>query len=330
MKQEQRNGAVVYVRSATSEQENGTSNLGVQETLCRDYCSQRGWTVEAVFVEPVGTADRPELRRMLDYCKVHRKKVCHAVVRDLSRFGRNIAVLTQTVSEFERIGVLVRSTDESNIDDTAAGKLNAKIVDTFNQDFSESLSEKVRARTRQAVAAGRFPWPAPIGYQNIGGTEGPNIKPDDQRAPLVRRAFELIATGLRSKHEVLTVVTDEGLTTRGGKPLSVRTFDRVLKNPIYAGWVTLPSDTSVKPVRGLHEPIVSQETFHRVQVILDGKKPSSAPKRKINSEVPLNDPFRCGACGKRFIQAVCRGRGNTYIRFWCPNRECRSKARQGS
>jgi hypothetical protein len=46
-----------------------------------------------------------------------------------------------------------------------------------------------------------------IGYINIGGKEGPNIKPDEDRAPLIRRAFELMATGLNNKAEVLKIVT---------------------------------------------------------------------------------------------------------------------------
>jgi site-specific DNA recombinase len=195
-----------------------------------------------------------------------------------------------------RVGVSLRSTYESSIDETAAGTLSANIFGTFNQYFSDAHPEKMRVRMRQAVAAGRFPWRAPLGYLNIGGKEGTNIKPDEERAPKIRRAFELMATGRLRKTEVLKIVTEEGLVTASGLPLSPQTFQAILHNPIYAGWVRLRNDENFEPVLGLHKPIISQELFDQVQAILDGRKPSTAPKRKFNSELPLKCLVRCGAC----------------------------------
>jgi hypothetical protein len=72
---------------------------------------------------------------MLAYCRTHRSKVRYVVVQDLSRFARNNQDQAQTISELGRIGVLLRSTYESNIDETAAGRLAANIFGTFNQYF---------------------------------------------------------------------------------------------------------------------------------------------------------------------------------------------------
>ena len=261
MQSGQGDGAVLYVRVSTDEQANGPLNLGNQERRCREYCQQRGWRVMEVFIDPGESArsvDRPEFQRMLAYCREHRREIRYVVVQDLSRFARNNQDQAQTIGELGRIGVLLRSTYESNIDETAAGRLAANIFGTFNQYFSDALSEKMRDRTRQAVSAGRFPWRAPIGYQNVGGKDGPNIKPDEKRGPLIRRSFELLATGQFKKAEVLQIVTDEGLTTAKGKPITKQTFQAVLRNRLYAGWVTLPSDRSFEQVRGLHEPIVTR------------------------------------------------------------------------
>jgi hypothetical protein len=91
-----------------------------------------------------------------------------------------------------------------------------------------------------------------------------------------------MASGRYKKTEVLKIVTDDGLTTSDGKLLSPQTFQAVLRNPLYAGWVTLPSDEDFEPVRGLHEAITDQETFDRLQAILEGRRPSAASKRKFN------------------------------------------------
>jgi len=178
----------------------------------------------------------------------------------------------------------------------------------------------MKDRTRQAVSAGRFPWRAPLGYINIGGKDGPNIKPDSERAALITRAFQLVATGRYKKADVLRIVTDEGLKTARGKSLTPQTFQALLKNPLYAGWVTLPSDESFLPVKGLHEPIVSQELFDRVQDVLAGRKPSGTPKRKYNPELPLKCLIRCGVCETPITGGFVKGRSKKYGHYWC--RKC--------
>jgi site-specific DNA recombinase len=221
--------------------------------------------------------------------------------------------------------VLLRSTYESNIDETAAGQLAANIFGAFNQYFSDSHSEKQRDRKRQAVAGGRVPWRAPIGYLNINAKQGPNIKPDDRYAPLVRRAFALASTGLHKKTEVMSILTEEAFSTPNNKPLVGQTLDHLLRNPLYAGWVTLPSEPSVVPVRGLHEPLVSQETFDRVQAIFAGRKPPASLKLKSNPDFPLRRIVRCEECGTPLTGAYCRGRHcSLYPRYWCRQKGCRA------
>jgi site-specific DNA recombinase len=320
-------GAVLYVRVSTDEQANGAQNLSNQEQRCRAFCKQEGLPVLEAFVDPGESgrsADRPEFQKMLAFCKKHQREIRSLVVQDLSRLARNLQDQIQTMSDLMRLGISVRSTYESNIDETAAGMLSANIFGTFNQYHSDALSEKMRGRTRQAVAAGRFPWRAPVGYINVGGKNGANITPDQERAPHIRRAFELMATGRYKKSEVLKIVTDEGLATARGKPLSAQTFQAILRNPLYAGWVTLPSDESFEPVRGLHEPIINQETFDRVQSILDGRTPSVSPKRKFNPALPLKCLMHCLACGTPLTGGFAKGRNKTYPRYWCRKKGCRS------
>ena len=326
MKKGQENGAVLYVRVSTDEQADGPFNLINQEKRCSELCKQRGWPVVDVFIdrgESARSADRPEFKRMLAFCKTRRREVRYVVVQDLSRFARNLRDQVQAMAELLRIGILVRSANETNIDETASGKLAASILGGFNEYFSNSLSEKMKDRTRDSAASGRFPWRAPVGYVNIGGKEGPNIKPDGKRAPLIARAFELMATGRHKKTEVLKIVTDQGLMTASGKRLSPQTLQAVLRNPLYAGWVTLPSDESFEPVRGLHEPLISQDTFDRVQAILDGRKLTAAPKRKFNPAFPLKCLVRCAACDTPLTGGSCKGRTKEYGRYWCRNRTCR-------
>ena len=165
--------------------------------------------------------------------------------------------------------------------------------------------------------------------------DGANIKPHPDISPLIVRAFELMATGKFRKTEVLKIVTDEGLKTpvrktqkgrtTGGKPLTPQTFQSVLRNPLYAGWITLPSDPTFEPVKGLHKPLVTQELFDRVQDVLDGRRISVAPKRKFNPELPLKFFVKCEACGTPITGGFAQGRSKKkYGHYWCRKPKCRA------
>lgn len=153
--------------------------------------------------------------------------------------------------------------------------------------------------------------------------------PDPARAPLLIRAFEMMATGKYKKTEVLNALADEGLKTHKGKPLTPQTFQIVLRNSLYAGWVTLPSDKTFEPVRGRHEPLVNQETFDRVQAVLDGRKVGAAPRRKVNPAFPLKCFVMCEACGTPLTGGFCAGRSKAYPYYWCRNRNCRAVKLRG-
>jgi site-specific DNA recombinase len=163
-----RMGGVIYLRVSYDEQVDPV-NLGNQEQKCRCYCNEKGINVLRVFIDPgesARTADRPEFQRMLAFCKARRREVGYVVVQDLSRFARNNRDQAEFITELTTNGVKLCSVYEPSVDDTASGKLAANIHGTFNQYFSDSLSEKMKDRMLAAVLAGRFPWPAPIGYLN--------------------------------------------------------------------------------------------------------------------------------------------------------------------
>jgi len=129
----------------------------------------------------------------------------------------------------------------------------------------------MKERSAASVRAGRWPWAAPIGFLNdLKQSNGANIKPDPTTGPLVRETFTLFATGIYSKTQVFKIITEKGLRTKRGQKLTAQTFDAMLHKPIYAGWVY--SSEVPERVRGLHDPIISQEIFEAAQRVLSGRK----------------------------------------------------------
>jgi site-specific DNA recombinase len=270
------------------------------------------------FVDPGESArsmDRPEFQRMLDFCRTNKRNFGHVVIQDLSRLARNAAGQSEALELLWKLGYVVHSRREGDITKTAAGKLAANIMGSFNQHYSDSLSERMADRSRAALLNGRWPFPAPLGYVNIKSVQGqPNIVPDTASAYAVGRAFGLMATGNYKVPDVLRVVTLEGLRSKKGKPLDAHTLWKMFRSKVYAGFVY---SKTVEPRRGLHAPLVSEETFRTVEDVLAGKRKKYVPHRRVNPSFPLAG-IKCTVCSSALRGYFARGRhGGRYPYYDC-------------
>lgn len=317
-------GAVLYIRVSTAEQADQAHNLPTQTRKVEDRCKRDGLPILKTFIdagESARTTDRPEFQAMLEYCRKHKDKVTHVVFADLSRLARNVSDQSVTLTQLEKLGITPVSCDE-RIEDTAAGKLSVNLLGVVNQFFSDNLSERTKYRMSVGAKEGRHLHLAPIGYFN--GPNSSGLQVDRQRAALVRQAFEWVATRSYSLEEILRRLKLLALTTRrAGRLINRQTQSRMLRNPIYAGWVVSGNIRA----RGQHEPIVSQELFDAVQDVLDGKDTAPITHKKVNEDFPLRGFVLCTGCGKKLTAGWAKGRKERYARYWCANKKCVTKAR---
>lgn len=188
----------------------------------------------------------------------------------------------------------------------------------MNQFYSDVLSERVRYRMSEAVKAGRFVWRAPLGYKNQTKNGTKNLEIDEQRAPLIREGFELVATGSYRTQDILNKVNAMGLRTVRGNPLTAQSFSQMLRNPVYMGWI----HSGKNKVKGNFETLVSEELFITVQDVLDGKR-VPVPHKKVSEDFPLRGFVRCCKCDKPLTAGHARGRGGKqYARYWCWTKNC--------
>ena len=137
----------------------------------------------------------------------------------------------------------------------------ANVIAASNQLFSDALSERTQERMRFAFESGRYLRGAPVGYNNVRRAPHgqPNIIPDQTTAPLVAKAFELMATGNDTPSSVLRTMTAMGLRSKKGKQLNLHSFLNMLRNPAYIGMVRSKKWKDTRP--GLHQPIVDEPRF---------------------------------------------------------------------
>ena len=309
--------AVIYCRVSSQEQVANLS-LPTQEKYCREYCQRQGYTVDTVFIERGESArsiERLVFREMLAYCRKHKDTTDAVIVYALTRFSRNSTDHYAIGAHLRGLGIALRSVTEP-IDDSPAGRFMEGILAAMSQFDNEQRAERTRVGLRASAQMGRWVFKRPLGYlSSPRGKSGPSLAPDTERAPLIRRAFELCAEG-RPEHEIVATITSMGLRTEHGNRISKQFLAKILRNPIYAGWV------SYKPLgeryRGDFQPLVTQELFDQVQRRLSGNPTTGIGRRKGQQDFPLRRFVRCARCGKPMTGGWARGRwGNRYAYYYC-------------
>src|SRR5882724_10612966 len=111
---------------------------------------------------------------------------------------------------------------------------------------------------------------APVGYCKDKETK--MMIPDTERGPLIRKTFELYATGTFTLDRLTETMTKLGLTNGAGakfknKPISRAQLSRILQKPIYYGLFSY----SGEQYEGKHEPIVTKALFDKCQEVIRRK-----------------------------------------------------------
>ncbi|MEA5118083.1 MAG: recombinase family protein, partial [Propionicimonas sp.] len=326
--------AVTYQRVSTKEQavkggrDEGFSIPAQREANTRKAASL-GARVVAEFVdagESARSADRPDLKRMLDYIASHQVTCC--IVHKDDRLARNRLDDVEIHRALLDAGVTLVSATE-NIDETPSGMLLHGIMSSIAEFYSKNLATEVTKGLTQKVATGGTPMRAPIGYLNVRkrnghGREYRPVEIDEERAPLIRWVFEQYATGEHTVIDLLADATARGLVTvptpqRPSGPVGRSTFFKILRNPYYIGLV--PYKGANHP--GTHEPLIDLATWQRVQSILDTAKQARARKRTYDHY--LKGTLFCGACGSRMQLDLPKNKqGIRYAYFACTGRRKRT------
>ena len=314
--------AVAYCRVSTKEQAEQGYSLESQERECRKFAQSQGFEIDRVFVErgeSAKTQDRTELKKLIKYGVENKKNLSALIIWKYDRLARNMSDQMELVKNFAVLGIRVLSVTENN-EDTSVGKLMRNIIGSFSQYENDVKSERTRNAMRQMLLQGRWCWKAHTGYRNAKDEFGKATILITDESKFVLEGFELFASGLYKQVDLAAFLRRKGFekATKGF-------VNRMLRNYLYAGMIKVEWHPDI--INALHEPIVSKETFFKVQAILDGKRPSITPRKRNNPDFPLRNFIRCPKCGKRFTGSWVRNKKKAratrkYPWYWCKNKGC--------
>lgn len=307
-------------------------SIPAQRSACEARISQQleGAVVVGEFIEPGKSATRldkrPAFQELIQRI-VTQQDVDYVMVYKLSRINRNWAENGLVFLTLRALGVKLMSATE-NIDDSAEGLMLMGILASVNGFQSDSSGEDIRFKMAEKAKKGGTLGRAPLGYINVREKVGDSmvamVKPDPERAHLIRLAFELFATGDYSLQRLADTLTDHGLRTRPGRfpagPISDSKLADMLRDRYYLGYVTYKGEE--RP--GRHDPLVTPDLFERVQRVLEVRQVAGERQRVHGHH--LRGSVFCGLCHDRgevgrLVFQQARGRGGTYDYFFCRRRQ---------
>jgi len=140
--------------------------------------------------------------------------------------------------------------------------------------------------------------------------------PDPERAPLVRELFERYAGGQESDRSLAAWLNAKRARSAKGRPFTKDTVREILLNSAYCGYVG-GLRSKDRTVRGLHEPIVSEEVFDRVQEVRTWRARVMKPGPPSDDYL-LRKLLHCERCGARMHGT--RGSRPPVRRYLCSTR----------
>jgi len=230
--------AVLYARVSSREQEEGYS-IPAQLKLLRNYAKEKKLKVVLEFVEAetAKRAGREAFNRMVKFLRSN-PEIRTLLCEKTDRLYRNFKDYV-TVDELDLELHFVKEGEIISKESRSHQKLTHGIKVLLAKNYIDNLSEETSKGMREKAEQGLFPSYAPLGYINVekknNGHKKRIIEVDEERAPLIRKIFELYGTGNHSIRETSSLVNREGLKTRKGYGVSKSRIERILKDPLYCG-----------------------------------------------------------------------------------------------
>lgn len=346
---------VGYVRVSTDSTTQDTSYEG-QTKYLEQYCKQHNFELLQVFQDRLsGTSvkNRDGLLELLglagiQYNSTHNTFTLipnftpafkYVIVSNTSRLGRNLRECMDIIENLraKEVGVIFMDNGINSLD--AGGSFHLQLLQLFDQEQSNNLSEKIKAGHRRMTettnnihSTGRL-----YGYDLIYKT--PNtpqmLVPNPIEEKVVRDIFSWFTNEGLGVRRIQNRLREQGIKSRNGKDFSTNAIYSILGQEKYAGinnrlkYEATPLFSNKHSVKLRKNnvpqfkpspnivPIISVELFNKTQEELHKRTKSGYIK---NSKTEWTGLIYCGLCGKPYYTALDEGR-----RYYL----CSTKAQKG-
>lgn len=329
---EKKKRAIGYIRVSTTAQDAARQRLQIE-----DFCRDNGYSLNDVLKdEGISGAvkNRPSYLKLLTLTAEDADVV---VVSELSRLSRQ----TEILSVMNDVNSLLQNGLDVIFIDTKAHYKGGKVLDLVDimriaiaAEYARAERLKITERMRsgkvrcflqseELMCKGSV---VPFGYSAVPnpnyvrGKTPKSILVRDENAPVVQEIFKMCIDGLTAK-EIQREMISRGIKTVKGNDFFSENIYRILHNPCYKGvWRIMPNrdgknkteQTRREPIERKGDALVPEETWDKVQAILNQNRIVDVPNNGVNYNA-LRYILKC-PCGKNMYIVRQTGTGLRYYR----------------
>ena len=334
-----------YARVSTDSTEQ-LNSLNNQVTFYEDFIKKNSaWEYVTGYVDEglsgISTKKRENFHRMVDDAKAGKFDLI--ITKEISRFARNTLDSIQYTRDLLSAGVAVFFQNDAVNTLDEDSELRLSIMSSIAQDELRKLSSRVKFGHQQAIKEGVVLGSSRIfGYTKDRG----KLVIDEQEAVMVRKLFELYATGCYSMKQIENLFWEEGYRNYRGNKISHTTMSGMISNPKYKGYYVgnkvkvidmftkkqkfLPPEEWVmyKDETGEIVPaIVSEELWDRANAILQKRSEDVKSRQgKCNFQNLLTAKLYCTCCGAPYYRKDGKDRKDNLTSKWV----CSGKIKNGA
>ncbi len=347
--------AALYKRVSSYAQVKEGYSLQFQAEIMRDFCQRQGLEVAAVYEDSGRTGSNTEREGLQQLVKDAKTRSFEVVlIFRVDRFSRDPLDLLYLVQELNKREIKLRSVTEAVDASDPAGELMLTILGAIGKFVRANIMQNAALGKTKRAEYGRYNGGrVPFGY--IVGDDG-HFAPDSADwwngmtvSSVVGFVFDaflrISATQGGGIRGVARWLDSQGVPTptrsaAGWGPGVVR---QLLRNPVYTGDYAYaktkqamhgtaqprPSGEWVVS-QDAHEPLVTRDTWKRVQALLDNNRSITASRSTHPGATELLTGFlRCSLCGSALV-ARYPSKKTRYLYYTCGSRYNASRRKQNS
>jgi site-specific DNA recombinase len=307
----------IYSRRSSEQEDRQVLSIPAQLDEMKKIVSDRG--IEARVIDTLSESrsakypGRPLFDKMLD--DIAKGKANGIIAWHANRLSRNSVDIGRLIYLMDQGKLSEVITPGQTFRNTPGDKMMLSFFCGVAKYENDNKGEDVKRGLRRKADMGWLPNGAKPGYMNDPLAEKGNkkIMKDPERFLIIQEAWRLALTGVWTIPKILEHINTKlgyrspKRRSMGGKPMARSQIYTVFKDPFYYGSFEFPVGSG-NWKKGLHEPMITEEEFWRVQELL-GRKGRPRPKTLVHDFVGM---MRCGECGGSIIadeknQIICTG-----------------------